>query len=283
MRTSIDGWASGRARRLIWTSSTPATGRRLLCHPEADRTGTEPAVWAGLRHLADAADASSVYTIQLNATSTYGCADSTSHEVEVHATPIADIEVLDQAGCYPLEVTFGNQSVGGEAYIWSYGTGLNSDEPALEHTVEYFNPTSNVLTYAAVLTASTSAGCSSQDVAYIEVLPQVNAHIEGGFTGCAPLEVDFLNLSDGAASYTWDFGDGGQSATAHASHAARWQGARNAMQRTTNMRVEPTQLRIRRHARVMQLHQQLQRSRQPGAWLSVSRVRLQAANAQRLF
>ncbi|MED5318636.1 MAG: PKD domain-containing protein, partial [Bacteroidota bacterium] len=131
---------------------------------------------------------------------------------------IADIEVLDQAGCYPLEVTFGNQSVGGEAYIWSYGTGLNSDEPALEHTVEYFNPTSNVLTYAAVLTASTSAGCSSQDVAYIEVLPQVNAHIEGGFTGCAPLEVDFLNLSDGAASYTWDFGDGGQSATAHASH-----------------------------------------------------------------
>ena len=170
-------------------------------------------------HLFDTdADASSVYTIQLNATSTYGCADSTSHEIEVHATPIADIEVLDQAGCYPLEVTFGNQSVGGETYTWSYGTGLNSNEPALEHTVEYFNPTSNVLTYAAVLTASTSAGCSSQDVAYIEVLPQVDARIEGGFTGCAPLEVDFLNLSDGAASYTWDFGDGGQSATTHASH-----------------------------------------------------------------
>ena len=170
-------------------------------------------------HLFDtAADASSVYIIQLNATSTYGCADSTSHEVEVHATPIADIEVLDQAGCYPLEVTFGNQSVGGETYIWSYGTGLNSEETAAEHTVEYFNPTSNVLTYAAVLTASTSAGCYSQDVAYIEVLPQVEARIEGGLTGCAPLEVDFLNLSDGAASYTWDFGDGGQSATTHASH-----------------------------------------------------------------
>ena len=170
-------------------------------------------------HLFDtAADASSVYTIQLHATSTYGCADSTSHEIEVHATPIADIEVIEQSGCYPLEVTFANQSVGGETYIWSYGTGLNSEEPAAEHTVEYFNPTSNVLTYAAVLTATTSAGCSSQDVSYIEVLPQVEAQIEGGLTGCAPLEVDFLNLSDGAASYTWDFGDGGQSATTHASH-----------------------------------------------------------------
>jgi len=170
-------------------------------------------------HLFDTqADANSVYTIQLHATSTYGCADHVSHDVEVHATPIADIEVLDQTGCYPLEVTFGNQSVGGDTYIWSYGTGLNSEEPAAEHTVEYFNPTSNVLTYAAVLTASTSAGCHSQDVAYIEVLPQVEARIEGGLAGCAPLDVDFLNLSNGAASYTWDFGDGGQSATTHASH-----------------------------------------------------------------
>lgn len=170
-------------------------------------------------HLFDTpADASSTYTIGLHATSIYGCVDSTSHVIEVHATPIADLEILDQSGCYPLEVTFGNQSVGGETYVWNYGTGLNSEEPAAEHTVDYFNPTSSVVTYTAVLTASTSAGCSSQDVAYIEVLPEVEAHIEGGLTGCAPLEVDFLNLSDGAANYTWDFGDGGQSATTHASH-----------------------------------------------------------------
>ena len=128
------------------------------------------------------------------------------------------MEVLSQEGCYPLEVTFGNQSVGGDTYTWNYGTGLNSQETAEEHTVAYFNPTSNVVTYTAVLTVSTDAGCSSQDVTYIEVLPEVEAHIEGGLSGCAPLEVDFLNLSDGAASYTWDFGDGGQSATTHANH-----------------------------------------------------------------
>ena len=165
-----------------------------------------------------AADASSVFTVSLHATSTYGCADSTSHDVEVHATPIADLEVVHQEGCYPLEVTFANQSVGGDSFVWTYGTGLNSAEEAQEHTVEYFNPTSNVVTYTAVLTASTDAGCSSQDVAYIEVLPEVEARFEGGLTGCAPLDVDFLNLSDGGAGYSWDFGDGGQSATTHASH-----------------------------------------------------------------
>jgi len=164
------------------------------------------------------ADASSVYTISLHATSTYGCEDTTSHEVEVHATPIADMEVTNQEGCYPLEVTFANNSVGGDNFTWTYGTGLNSSESSVEHTVEYFNPTSNIVTYTAVLTVSTDAGCSSQDVTYIEVLPEVEAHVEGGIAGCAPLEVDFLNLSDGAASYEWDFGDGGQSATTHASH-----------------------------------------------------------------
>ena len=170
-------------------------------------------------HLFDTpADANSVYTVSLHATSTYGCADSTSHDVEVHATPVADMEVVRQEGCYPLEVTFANQSVGGDTYNWTYGTGLNSSETADEHTVEYFNPTTNIVTYTAVLTVSTDAGCSSQDVTYIEVLPEVEARIEGGMTGCSPLEVDFLNLSDGAVNYMWEFGDGGQSAATHASH-----------------------------------------------------------------
>ena len=164
------------------------------------------------------ADVSSEYLISLHATSTYGCADSTSHTLEVHATPVADLEVVEQVGCYPVEVTFANQSVGGDTYTWTYGTGLNSQESAAEHTVQYFNPSANIVTYAAVLTATTEAGCSSQDVAYIEVLPEIEAHFEGTAAGCAPLEVDFLNLSDGASSYSWNFGDGDQSSTSHPNH-----------------------------------------------------------------
>ena len=164
------------------------------------------------------ADLSSVYTIQLHATSTYGCEDSVSHDVEVHATPLADVEVVQEEGCYPLNVTFANLSTGGDQFEWNYGTGLNSTETASEHTVAYFNPTSNVVTYPAVLTVSTDAGCSSQDVTYVEVLPEVEAQIEGGMSGCSPLEVDLLNLSNGAASYTWNFGDGDQSTGQHVNH-----------------------------------------------------------------
>ena len=46
----------------------------------------------------------------------------------------------------------------------------------------------------------------------------MEARIEGGLSGCTPLDVDFLNLSDGAVTYEWNFGDGGQSATMHTNH-----------------------------------------------------------------
>ena len=165
-----------------------------------------------------AADASSVYTIHLHATSTYGCEDETSHDIEVHATPIADIEIAEEDGCYPLEVTLQNNSIGGDLYEWSYGTGLNSNETASTHTVEYYNASSQPILYATVLTVSTNAGCSSQDAVYIEVMPQVEANITGGLTGCSPLDIDFLNLSEGAVGYDWNFGDGGTSSTTHPSH-----------------------------------------------------------------
>jgi len=67
------GWANAAERArlpyypkvLSAVPFTPATGRRLLVHPYAERELTEPAVWAGLRHLADAAEASSVHVLFL--------------------------------------------------------------------------------------------------------------------------------------------------------------------------------------------------------------------------
>ncbi|MDA0945900.1 MAG: PKD domain-containing protein [Bacteroidetes bacterium] len=164
------------------------------------------------------ADVNSTFDITLHATSIFGCEDSTTHAIEVNATPIADLEVVRQEGCYPLEVTFANQSVGGDAFLWTYGTGINSSTEDSEHTVEFFNPTSSIVTYTTVLTVTTASGCSSQDVAYVEVLPEVEARIEGGIHGCSPLDVEFMNLSDGAVNYDWSFGDGGMSSTTHASH-----------------------------------------------------------------
>ena len=193
------------APRRPWSTTRVSGGDRVVCHPSSvlslhvDPCQPELECQRDLHlelrgrqcriasaqpsHLFETPADQKVYTIQLHATSTYGCEDHISHDVEVHATPLADVEVVQEEGCYPLNVTFANLSTGGDQFEWNYGTGLNSTETASEHTVAYFNPTSNVVTYPAVLTVSTDAGCSSQDVTYVEVLPEVEAQIEGGMSG----------------------------------------------------------------------------------------------------
>ena len=67
------GWAQAAERArlpyypkvLCAVPFTPATGRRLLAHPDADRSLTEPAIWAGLRHLGDVSKASGVHVLFL--------------------------------------------------------------------------------------------------------------------------------------------------------------------------------------------------------------------------
>jgi len=77
------GWAQAAERArlpyypkvLSAVPFTPATGRRLLVHPDADRSLIEPAVWAALRHLADASKASGVHMLFLTEAEKTGVAE----------------------------------------------------------------------------------------------------------------------------------------------------------------------------------------------------------------
>ena len=158
------------------------------------------------------------YTVTLDGASVYGCTGSTSIDVEVLATPIADIEIASLIGCYPLEVTFNNNSQGADNLDWYYGTGEVSNETASVHTFNYFNPSNEPVTYTATLTASTNSGCTSQDQVFIEVLPEIEASFEVPQQGCSPFEVMFLNNSSGANSFEWNFGDGYENTSFEPSH-----------------------------------------------------------------
>ena len=158
------------------------------------------------------------YSVLLEATSIYGCIDSVRHDVVVQSTPVAALAVINQEGCYPSVVTFANESNGGDIVEWSYGNGVTSQTTDATHTFTYYNASSEPATYPAVLTVSSSAGCSTEDMVLIEVLPQVEANFQGNTSGCGPLEVSFLNTSEGATHYDWDFGDGTLSTTNQATH-----------------------------------------------------------------
>ena len=90
------------------------------------------------------------YSVLLEATSIYGCTDSVRHDVVVQSTPVADLVVVNQEGCYPSTVTFANQSDGGDIVEWSYGNGVTSQTTEAIHTFTYYNASSESATYPAM-------------------------------------------------------------------------------------------------------------------------------------
>ncbi|MEO0404883.1 MAG: PKD domain-containing protein, partial [Bacteroidota bacterium] len=158
------------------------------------------------------------YQVQLIASSIYGCTDTTYIPVEVLQTPLAIAQIDTTMGCYPLEVTFLNNSVGAEEIVWYYGTGETSDTDELSHVYTYYNQTEDPITYNVVLEATGSSGCFSSDQLSIDVLPQLQAAFDMNPEGCSPLEVSFDNQSVGALSYEWWFGDGNTHTIANPTH-----------------------------------------------------------------
>lgn len=166
-----------------------------------------------------------VYPITLIASNAFGCSDTTYDQVTVFPLPAAQFTLAPGNGCHPLTATLTNTSSGGTIMNWDYGDGTTSDTTAIshEHTwTNYAGP--GALTYPVELTISTVHGCSSTASAQVQVFPAVTAAFVADSIGCAPLPVDFANVSAGAGSFTWSFGDGTNSSATSPSHLYMNQG-----------------------------------------------------------
>lgn len=158
------------------------------------------------------------YQVELIATSIYGCVDTTYIPVEVLSTPLAVALIDTTMGCYPLEVTFQNASLGFDQVLWTYGSGETDDIQDEFHTYTYFNQTEDPLTYPVTLEVTSTSGCTDTDQLNIDVLPQLQAGFNVNSTGCSPLTANFTNTSIGALNYQWFFGDGDTHSISNPSH-----------------------------------------------------------------
>ncbi|MFZ6050886.1 PKD domain-containing protein [Halocola ammonii] len=162
--------------------------------------------------------ADTTYNVTLITNSIYGCTDTITQPIVVHPTPVADVEIDTLIGCYPLDVTFLNNSVGGDTYQWVYGTGETGDTTAVSHTYTYYNNAQNPVNYNVTLNVYTIHGCQSQDQTTVNVLPALNADFDAPDGGCSPLNIDFENESVGGLTYSWEFGDGNMSTAENPSY-----------------------------------------------------------------
>ncbi|MBI2721779.1 MAG: gliding motility-associated C-terminal domain-containing protein, partial [Bacteroidetes bacterium] len=134
--------------------------------------------------------------------------------VNVNPIPTGSFVSSINKGCAPLSVNFtaiqtsNNGSVNN--YIWNFNGGSQGNEQInTGTTATVFYP--NAGTFNVVLTTSNQFGCSSVfNIAnYVEVYPVPIAEFVANPQMVSLLDpnVEFINQSQGASSYIWDFGD----------------------------------------------------------------------------
>ncbi len=138
------------------------------------------------------------HLIRYEITDTNGFADSDQITVTVVPLPVVNINPVGTVYINDLPVTLTVSPPGGR---WT-GDGV-IDGSFLADSAGLGD---HILTYQTV---PDKFGCQGSDTIHIKVImPQApSAYFEPDTSGCTPLVVHFRNLSKGAMTYLWDFGD----------------------------------------------------------------------------
>jgi len=166
------------------------------------------------------------YTATLTVTDSNNNQDSDSLLIIVTnpATPlVASSSASPNSGDSPLTVYFTGNATGGTlpySYYWNFGDGQSSTQQNPSHT---YNNAGN---YSAILTVRDSNNNQDSDSMTINVTappppPLVASCIASPTSGNVPFTVYFTGSASGGIppySYSWNFGDGGNSTQQNPSH-----------------------------------------------------------------
>ena len=115
--------------------------------------------------------------------------------------PQANFSFVTNGMCMPITVTFTPQTPTAVTWLWQFGNGDTSNISNPIYTF-YSIPTDSLK-----LTITDIHGCSK--VVKKKNISHYNASIVANDTsGCAPLQVQFTDASNGAIAWNWVFGDG---------------------------------------------------------------------------
>lgn len=149
------------------------------------------------------------YSVQLIATSNFGCIDSITQVANVNQLPVADFTFLND--CEDKLVPFTDQSTASPDQVslwnWSFGNGATS---TLQNPPAQLFPSSGI--YQVNLEVTTAGGCTNDTTQSIEIYPNPTALFTFDSV-CKGLENQFTDLSISNGMYditdwNWQFSDG---------------------------------------------------------------------------
>ncbi|MEN0005572.1 MAG: PKD domain-containing protein [Bacteroidota bacterium] len=155
------------------------------------------------------------YAIQLVASNEFNCTDTTVQSIRALPVPNAAFGLDPQLGCVPDSISFFNNSTFANQYVWRFGDGQSSTaiNPIHTYTEAGF--------FDVTLVASYDSICfdSIELIDAVEMLLSPTASFEfRDLPGTPAGAIDFINTSENALSYFWDFGDGATSTEENPDH-----------------------------------------------------------------
>jgi gliding motility-associated-like protein len=156
-------------------------------------------------------------TVQLVSTSINNCTDTLVVPINVYPKPEFTIIAQPDSGCTPLQVCFPKIN-GVTNYQWQFGDGNAATTASVCNT--YFNNSQTNKTYTVQLIATNGYGCKDTSVKNIKVFAQPIALFQANPTTVfVPTDpVTCSNLSSGATTYNWNFGDANESTDVNPVH-----------------------------------------------------------------
>ncbi len=132
-----------------------------------------------------------------------GCRDTMIEEDFIRILPPrASFSVTEDIGCQlPYQLDIKNTSIGADTYRWDFGDGSNSTDKEPNHTYTSGGEYNIVLEVT-----NDETGCT-----HIADFPMTISSIKADFDigdvdGCAPVSVQFTDVSEGAEKWNWNFG-----------------------------------------------------------------------------
>ena len=161
------------------------------------------------------------YNVTLIVTNSNGCNDTLVQQVTVHQLPTASFVNISASGCGPVPVQFTDSSfiTNGNvvAWNWDFGDGGTS---TIQNPLHIYTVSG---TYSVTLTVTSDSGCTNtvtqQNIVTVYPGPRADFEPDAYTHSIDAPTFDFQNLSFGASTYSWTFGDGGNSTAYEPSHS----------------------------------------------------------------
>lgn len=178
--------------------------------------GTAPITRADTSQFSHQFSAPGNYRVRLTVNDPQFCNSPVTKDSIIRVAPLVKaMFALPEIGCAPFTINFKNESQAGQRFEWYFGDG--SPVSTQENPTHTFG----VGTFTIKLIAYDDQSCNKVDSLERTIKISPNASAAFTFNPLQPKEntpVNFTNLSTGATSYLWNFGDGDSSTLVNPSH-----------------------------------------------------------------